>query len=74
MVILTGYFLLIITPHCTASPVLQYNLDYYLKLAEQLVDHGIHALAIKVGRFCNPHMLSPGPPKAPVRHPGWPSR
>ena len=56
MVILTGYFLLVITPHCTASPVLQYNLDYYLKLAEQLVDHGIHALAIKVGRFCTPHM------------------
>ncbi len=26
---------------------LQYTLEYYLKLAEQLVDHGIHTLAIK---------------------------
>ena len=28
--------------------LLQYNLDYYLSLAEKLVDHGVHALAIKV--------------------------
>ena len=27
--------------------LVQYDLDYYLKLAEQLVDHGIHTLAIK---------------------------
>jgi pyruvate carboxylase len=26
---------------------LQYNLDYYLDLADQLVGHGIHALGIK---------------------------
>ncbi len=26
---------------------LQYTLEYYLKMAEQLVDHGIHTLAIK---------------------------
>ena len=25
----------------------QYSLDYYMKLAEQLVDHGVHTLAIK---------------------------
>lgn len=25
----------------------KYNLDYYLDLAEQLVDHGLHSLAIK---------------------------
>lgn len=25
----------------------QYTLEYYLELAEQLVDHGIHTLAIK---------------------------
>lgn len=25
----------------------KYSLDYYLKLAEQLVDHGVHTLAIK---------------------------
>ena len=28
--------------HC-----LQYTLDYYMDLAEQLVDHGIHSLGIK---------------------------
>lgn len=28
-------------------PPPQYSLDYYLDLAEQLVDHGCHALAIK---------------------------
>jgi pyruvate carboxylase len=27
--------------------LLQYNLDYYMDLAEQLVDHGIHTLGIK---------------------------
>lgn len=27
--------------------VLQYDLEYYLKLAQQLVEHGIHTLAIK---------------------------
>jgi pyruvate carboxylase len=27
--------------------VLQYTLDYYMDLAEQLVDHGIHSLGIK---------------------------
>ena len=32
----------------TSSPHLQYNLDYYLSMAEKLVDHGVHALAIKV--------------------------
>ena len=26
---------------------MQYDLDYYLKLAEQLVEHGIHSLDIK---------------------------
>lgn len=26
---------------------MQYNLDYYVNLAEQLVDHGVHSLAIK---------------------------
>lgn len=25
----------------------QYDLEYYLKLADELVDHGIHTLAIK---------------------------
>lgn len=25
----------------------QYSLDYYVKLAEELVDHGVHILAIK---------------------------
>ena len=25
----------------------KYNLDYYLQLAETLVDHGVHSLAIK---------------------------
>lgn len=29
------------------SLVLQYTLDYYMNLAEQLVDHGIHSLGIK---------------------------
>jgi hypothetical protein len=29
------------------SPLLQYTLDYYMDLAEQLVDHGIHSLGIK---------------------------
>lgn len=27
--------------------MLQYDLEYYLKLADQLVDHGIHTLGIK---------------------------
>lgn len=27
--------------------VLQYTLDYYMDLAEQLVDHGVHHLGIK---------------------------
>lgn len=27
--------------------MLQYDLEYYLKLAQQLVEHGIHTLAIK---------------------------
>lgn len=27
--------------------MLQYTLDYYMDLAEQLVDHGIHSLGIK---------------------------
>lgn len=26
---------------------LQYDLDYYMNLADQLVDHGIHSLGIK---------------------------
>jgi hypothetical protein len=26
----------------------KYSLEYYLKIAEQLVDHGVHTLAIKV--------------------------
>lgn len=26
---------------------MQYTLEYYVKLAEQLVDHGVHILAIK---------------------------
>lgn len=26
---------------------MQYTLDYYLELAEELVNHGVHALAIK---------------------------
>jgi len=26
----------------------KYSLEYYLKIAEQLVDHGLHTLAIKV--------------------------
>jgi pyruvate carboxylase len=26
---------------------MQYTLDYYLRLAEQLVEHGVHTLAIK---------------------------
>jgi pyruvate carboxylase len=26
---------------------MQYNLDYYMDLAEQLVDHGVHTLGIK---------------------------
>mmetsp|Transcript_38533 Transcript_38533/g.108941 ORF Transcript_38533/g.108941 Transcript_38533/m.108941 type:complete len:1254 (+) Transcript_38533:126-3887(+) len=29
------------------NPNCRYNLEYYLNLAEQMVDHGIHALAIK---------------------------
>jgi pyruvate carboxylase len=29
------------------SPLLQYTLYYYMDLAEQLVDHGIHSLGIK---------------------------
>ncbi len=31
-----------LSPLCT-----QYTLDYYLELADQLVSHGVHALAIK---------------------------
>lgn len=36
--------------HCTPPPPrvpVQYTLDYYMDLAEQLVDHGIHSLGIK---------------------------
>ena len=33
--------------YCLLAFVLQYNLDYYMDLAEQLVDHGVHTLGIK---------------------------
>jgi len=39
-----------LTPCCFFCPPLRrtkYNLDYYLSLAETLVDHGVHSLAIK---------------------------
>lgn len=31
----------------TSGSALQYTLEYYVKLAEQLVEHGVHILAIK---------------------------
>ena len=34
-------------PHGCCLPALQYTLEYYMGLAEELVDHGIHTLAIK---------------------------
>lgn len=36
----------IMLPHCFVV-LLQYTLDYYMDLAEQMVDHGIHSLGIK---------------------------
>lgn len=32
---------------CILAVLLQYTLDYYMDLADQLVDHGIHSLGIK---------------------------
>ena len=29
------------------TPRLQYNLEYYLEMADALVSHGVHTLAIK---------------------------
>jgi pyruvate carboxylase len=34
-------------PRPPPSPTPQYTLDYYLDLAEQLVEHGVHSLGIK---------------------------
>ena len=28
----------------------KYSLEYYMKIADQLVEHGVHSLAIKVTR------------------------
>lgn len=33
--------------HLTFCVKLQYTLEYYVKLAEQMVEHGVHILAIK---------------------------
>lgn len=30
------------------NPDCKYNLEYYLNLAQEMVDHGVHSLAIKV--------------------------
>ena len=38
------------------APWLQYNLEYYLEMADALVTHGVHTLAIKdmVGAVIQP--------------------
>lgn len=34
-------------PACTSAFIAQYTLEYYLEMADALVSHGVHILAIK---------------------------